>query len=107
MGAPMLIIKKKYGSIRICIDYRPLNKVITKNKYSIARVDNFFDQLQYASDFSKIDLRSGYQNLRVRNSDIPKTIFKTWYSHYEFIFMLLGLANALASFMDLMNRVSK
>ena len=107
LGAPVLFVKKNDGSLRMCIDYRQLNKVTTKNKYHILRIDDLFDQLQGASNFLKIDLRSGYHQLRVKDSDILKTTFRTRYGHYEFVAMSFGLTNALASFMDLMNRVFK
>ncbi|GKB16738.1 putative reverse transcriptase domain-containing protein [Tanacetum coccineum] len=106
-GALVLFAKKKDGSLQMCIDYRELNKLTVKNRYPLSRIDDLFDQLQGSSVYSKIDLRSGYHQLRVREEDIPKTAFRTRYGHYEFQVMPFGLTNALAVFMDLINRVCK
>ncbi|GJR80240.1 putative reverse transcriptase domain-containing protein [Tanacetum coccineum] len=106
-GDRMLFIKKKDGSFRMCIDYRELNKLTIKNRYPLPRIDDLFDQLQGSSVYSKIDLRSGYHQLRIREEDIPITAFRTRYGHYEFQVMLFGLTNAPAVFMDLINRVCK
>ncbi|KAL4016280.1 hypothetical protein IC575_023927 [Cucumis melo] len=104
-GAPVLFVKKKDGSMRLCIDYRELNKVTVKNRYPLPRIDDLFDQLQGAIVFSKINLRLGYHQLRIKDGDVPKTTFRSRYGHYEFIVISFGLTNAPTVFMDLMNRV--
>nr|GEX93718.1 putative reverse transcriptase domain-containing protein [Tanacetum cinerariifolium] len=101
----MLFVKKKDGSFRMCKDYRELNKLTVKNRYPLPRIDNLFDQLQGMSVYSKIDLRSGYHQLRIKEEDIPIIAFRTRYGHFEFQVMPLGLINAPGVFMDLMNRV--
>ncbi|GJZ82193.1 reverse transcriptase domain-containing protein [Tanacetum coccineum] len=106
-GAPVLFVKKKDESFRMCMDYRELNKLTVKNHYPLPRIDNLFDQLQGLSVYSKFDQRSGYHQLRVRDEDIPKTTFRTRYGHYEFQVMPFGLTNVPVVFMDLMNRVCK
>ena len=104
-GAPVLFVKKKDGTLWMCIDYRQINKVTVKNKYPLPRIEDLFDQLKEAGVFSKIDLRSGYYQLRVKEVDVPKTAFRTRYGHYEFLVMPFGSTNAPTAFMDLMNRV--
>nr|GEX19530.1 putative reverse transcriptase domain-containing protein [Tanacetum cinerariifolium] len=106
-GAPMLFVKKKDRSFRMYIDYRELNKLTVKNRYPLPRIDDLFDQLQGSSVYSKIDLRSGYHQLRIREEDIPIIAFRTTYGHFEFQVMPFGVTNASAVFMDLMNRVCK
>ncbi|GJV67335.1 putative reverse transcriptase domain-containing protein [Tanacetum coccineum] len=106
-GALVLFVKKKDGSFQMCIDYRELNKLTVKNRYPLPRIDDLFDQLQGSSVYSKIDLRSGYHQLRVREEDIPKTAFRTRYGHLVLLLWPFGLTNAPAVFMDLMNRNQK
>ena len=104
-GAPVLFAKKKGKTLRLCIDYRQLNRVMIQNRYLLTRIDDLFDQLRGARVYFKIDLRTCYHQLKVREIDIPKTAFRTRYGHFEFTVMPFGLTNALAAFMDLMHRV--
>ena len=99
-------MKKKDSILRLCIDYKELNKVTIKNKYPLSRIDDLLDQLQSAQYFSNIDLRSGYHQLWISEDDVPKLAFRTRYGHYEFLVMSFGLTNAPVAFMDLMNRVT-
>jgi hypothetical protein len=103
-GPQFLFVNKKDGSRRMCVDYRSLNEVTSKNKYSLPRIEDLFDQMRGAKIFSKIDLRSGYHQLKIRTEDVPKTTFTTRYGLYEFLVMSIGLTNAPAYFMNLMNK---
>jgi hypothetical protein len=104
-GSPVIFVPKKDGTQRICVDYRSLNEVTIKNKYPLPRIDNLFDQLKGACVFSKIDLQFGYHQLKIQASDIPKTAFITWYGLYKYTVMSIGLTNAPAYFMYLINKV--
>ena len=104
-GAPVLFVKRKDGTLSMCIDYQHLNKFAIKNKYPLPRIDDLFDQLQGSSFFSKNNLRSGYHHLRVRYGVVPNTTLRTHYGYYNFLFMSFGLTNAHLAFIDLMNRV--
>jgi hypothetical protein len=104
-GCPALFVKKKDNSLRLCVDYRPLNAVTIKNKYPLPRIDILFDQLAGAKVFFMIDLRSGYHQIKIKHCDIPKTAFSTRYGLYEYLVMSFGLTNAPAYFMYLMNSV--
>ena len=104
-GAPVLFAKKKDKTLRLCIDYRQLNRFTIKNRYPLPRIDDLFDQLRGARVYFKIDLRTGYHQLRVRETNIPKTAFRTRYGHFEFTVRPFGLTNAPAAFIDLMHRV--
>ena len=104
-GAPVLFTKKKDKTLRLCIDYRQLNRVTIKNRYPLSRIDDLFDQLRGARVYSKIDLCTSYHQPRVRDTDIPKTAFRTSYRHFEFMVMPFGLTNAPTAFMDLMHRI--
>ena len=104
-GTPIFFAKKKDKTLRPCINYRQLNRVTIKNRYPLLRIDDLFDQLRGARVYSKINLRTGYHQLRIREADIPKTAFRTRYGHFEFTVMPFGLTNVSAAFMDLIRRV--
>ena len=104
-GAPILFVRKKDRSLRLWIDYWGLNQVTIKNKYPLPRIDDLLDQLVEAAVFSKIDLRSGYHQLKIKKEDVPKTVFQTRYGHYEFLVMSFGLTNAPAAIMDIITTV--
>jgi hypothetical protein len=104
-GAPVLFMKKKDGTLRLCIDFQQLNKVTFKNKYPLPRIDDLFDQLKGVKIFSKIDLRLGYHEVRIKDEDISKTAFRIGYGHYEFRVVPFGLSNTPVVFMFLMNGV--
>jgi len=104
-GALVIFVKKKDGSWRLCIDYHPLNKATIKNKYPLPRIDELFYQIKGATMFSKINLRSGYHLLRIKEEDIPKKAFKTKFGHYEFVVLPFGLKNSSGFFMSLMNGI--
>jgi hypothetical protein len=104
-GAPVLFVEKKDGTQWMCVDYQSLNEVTMKNKYPLPRIEDLFDQMKGASVFSKIDLRSEYHQLKIRESDIPKSAVRTWYGVYEYTMMSFGLTNAPAYFMYLMSKV--
>jgi len=104
-GAPVLLVKKKDRSMRLCVDYRQLNKVTIKNRYPLSRIDDLMDQLVGVEVFSKIDLRSGYHQIRVRAEDISKTVFRTRYGHYEYFVMPFGVTNAPGVIMEYMNMI--
>jgi hypothetical protein len=104
-GCPALFVKKKDQSLRLCVDYQPLNAITIKNKYPLPRIDILFDQLAGARVFSKVDLRSGYHQIKIRLEDVHKTAFSTRYRLYEYLVMSFGLTNAPAYFMYLMNSV--
>ena len=104
-GAPVLFAKKKDKTLRLCIDYRQLNRVTIKNRYPLPRIDDFFDQLRGARVYSKIYLRTGYHQLRIRETYILKIAFRKRYGHFEFTVMPFGFTNSPVAFMDLMHRV--
>ena len=104
-GAPVIFVKKKDGSLRLCIDYRDLNRATVKNRYPVTRIDDLFDQMKGAVIFSMINLQSRYHQLRIKEDDIPKTAFRTRFRHYKFVVVHFGLTNVPAVFMSLVNDV--
>jgi len=104
-GVPMLLVKKKDGSMRLCIDYQQLNKVMLKNRYPLPRIVDLIDQLVGARVFSKIDLRSGYRQIKVKDEDMQKTAFRTCYGNYEYSVLPFGVTNAPGVFMEYMSRI--
>ena len=100
-----MFAKKADGSLRLCVDYQKMNKMIVKNRYPLPRIDDLFDQLGGSRYFSKIDLRPRYHQLKIKEQDIPKTTFKNWYGRFKFLVMPFGFMNVPIVFMDLMNRV--
>ncbi|CAN6441290.1 unnamed protein product [Victoria cruziana] len=105
LGAPVLFVKKKDDTMRLCIDYRMLNQATVKNKYPLPRINDLLNQLGGTSVFSKIDMRSGYHQVHISKADVPNTAFRTRYSHYKFLVLPFGLTNVPAVFMDMMHRV--
>jgi len=101
----VLLVKKKDGSSRLCVDYRQLTKLTIKNKYPLPRIDDLMDQLNETTVFSKIDMRSGYHQILVKVEDVQKIAFRSRYGHYEYVVMPFRVTNAPALFMDYMNRI--